>query len=99
MGLASKRVRGLDGFGALEQMRGSIESIFFGLGFEPSALIPSANKTDGNAKIDRRFTPAPPVNIDAELDEALRDLVRYGDVICAAARNEPSRRKAKRGQK
>ena len=96
--LALLRVRGLDGVGIMERMGDSIKTIFADLGFAAPTEIPNANRTDDNAKIGPQFSAVAPIELDAELEEAMRDLVAHDDVIYAAARDELSRRMAERSQ-
>ena len=96
---ALRRVRRLDGVGIMERMGDSIKTIFADLGFRAPSEVPNMNRTDDNTKIRPEFSAVAPIELNAELEEAMRDLVTYDDVIYAAARDEVSRRMAERNQK
>jgi hypothetical protein len=91
-GLAKRRIETLDALGVTDQMRKSIELICQSLGFPIPETFESVHRTDDFPQNDPRFRKVPPVEMTPRLNEALKDLIYFDDLLYKAALDEFQRR-------
>ena len=90
--IAQTRIRSLDAVGLTHRMTESVLAISSALGFPAPEKILAVNKTDALPNENPKFYRVAPVEMTSALDDALRDLIHYDNILYDTASEEFERR-------